>query len=275
MRTPVALHRLCQRISINDVLIVAVLLFLCVDLRHSASLASFDTCRKPIHMWLFGTYLLLSAFRVAALCLPAAAPREQELDLILPLKHFGPWAMLSLFAWNVLGSHWLYSIRWSQPLRLGDAAGGCLADSRKYVFILSWQVAIYAVLFIHGYIYIMSSCQAKRMQNLLDNLRALEDEDSLSRWGPQRPHELSASEQGLSPNEILELPQAQVALADQESECSICLSCVHTGDSVRSLDKCGHTFHRACIDLWLLRRASCPLCKTSVGEQLAARSCLV
>jgi len=274
MRTPVVLSRLWHRISINDFLILAVLLFLCVDLRRTA----FDACRKPIHMWLFGTYFLLLAFRVAALCLPAAAPREQELDLILPLKHIGPWALPLLFAWNALGSHWLYSIR-SHP-HLGEVAGGCLADTRKYAFVLSWQVAIYAVVFIHCYIYILSRCKAKRMQTLLDNLRALEDEDLLRRWGPQRPDELSKSERGLSPNEILDLPsqQAPVALADQESDCSICLSCVHTGDSVRSLDKCGHTFHRACIDLWLLRRASCPLCKTPVGgDQLAvsARSCLV
>merc|ERR1719343_886639 len=36
-------------------------------------------------------------------------------------------------------------------------------------------------------------------------------------------------------------------------ECSICLCEVQPGDSVRCLPSCGHTFHRACIDLWLLR----------------------
>ncbi|KAG0544681.1 hypothetical protein BDA96_02G297100 [Sorghum bicolor] len=46
--------------------------------------------------------------------------------------------------------------------------------------------------------------------------------------------------------------------------CSVCLQEFQAGDSARSLPVCRHTFHLPCIDGWLLRHASCPLCRRSV-----------
>merc|ERR1719174_1539731 len=46
-----------------------------------------------------------------------------------------------------------------------------------------------------------------------------------------------------------------------EIECSICLINFETGDIMRVM-KCGHRFHKACVDEWLSRYKSvCPLCK--------------
>merc|ERR1719161_1921809 len=68
--------------------------------------------------------------------------------------------------------------------------------------------------------------------------------------------------QGLSTADIKKLPSSIHSGCDME--CPICLSDVQDGDSVRTLPGCGHTFHRACIDLWVLRCADCPLCKCDV-----------
>jgi len=47
--------------------------------------------------------------------------------------------------------------------------------------------------------------------------------------------------------------------------CSICLGCFALGQRLRVL-RCGHYFHCACVDTWLLRhRNSCPLCLLVVG----------
>ena len=36
-----------------------------------------------------------------------------------------------------------------------------------------------------------------------------------------------------------------------------------SGDEARQLP-CGHTFHRACVDDWLLKRRKCPLCNLNI-----------
>ncbi|KAK1423540.1 hypothetical protein QVD17_18844 [Tagetes erecta] len=43
--------------------------------------------------------------------------------------------------------------------------------------------------------------------------------------------------------------------------CSVCLQDFQVGEIVRSLPKCHHIFHLPCIDEWLVRHGSCPLCR--------------
>mmetsp|Transcript_23100 Transcript_23100/g.38060 ORF Transcript_23100/g.38060 Transcript_23100/m.38060 type:complete len:464 (+) Transcript_23100:152-1543(+) len=46
--------------------------------------------------------------------------------------------------------------------------------------------------------------------------------------------------------------------------CNICLEDYQGGDEKKSLS-CPHAFHKGCIDEWLKRVASCPVCKADVG----------
>ncbi|ESQ47839.1 hypothetical protein EUTSA_v10022113mg, partial [Eutrema salsugineum] len=45
------------------------------------------------------------------------------------------------------------------------------------------------------------------------------------------------------------------------SSCSICLQDWEVGEVGRELKRCGHTFHKFCIDEWLLRQETCPICR--------------
>ncbi|XP_009801756.1 NEP1-interacting protein-like 1 [Nicotiana tabacum] len=43
--------------------------------------------------------------------------------------------------------------------------------------------------------------------------------------------------------------------------CSVCLQDFQLRETVRCLPQCHHMFHLLCIDTWLLRHGSCPLCR--------------
>ncbi|KAJ8899996.1 hypothetical protein K2173_024107 [Erythroxylum novogranatense] len=45
--------------------------------------------------------------------------------------------------------------------------------------------------------------------------------------------------------------------------CSICLGEYKDHDLLRLLPDCDHIFHIQCIDPWLKRRASCPVCRNT------------
>ena len=65
---------------------------------------------------------------------------------------------------------------------------------------------------------------------------------------------------GLSLEGIAKLREFYVEEENCADTCSICLEEFKKGEHVRMLP-CNHLFHRCCVDLWLLRRAECPMCK--------------
>jgi hypothetical protein len=56
--------------------------------------------------------------------------------------------------------------------------------------------------------------------------------------------------------------------AEENSCCSICLSDYRESEVVGSMPDCGHMFHAVCIDRWLRRHPTCPVCRTSLISPL-------
>ncbi|KAI3511522.1 hypothetical protein L1887_18676 [Cichorium endivia] len=67
---------------------------------------------------------------------------------------------------------------------------------------------------------------------------------------------------GATRAQINNLPESKVQ-AENLQECSICLETPTIGETIRHLP-CLHRFHKACIDPWLRRKTSCPVCKSSI-----------
>ena len=51
-------------------------------------------------------------------------------------------------------------------------------------------------------------------------------------------------------------------VGDKEEPCPICLSKII--DKCATLKGCTHVFHKACIEIWIQRRPTCPVCRNPV-----------
>ena len=51
--------------------------------------------------------------------------------------------------------------------------------------------------------------------------------------------------------------------ADKEDMCPICYETISLQETVRRL-KCDHVYHKKCIDSWLRRKFTCPMCRADV-----------
>ncbi|XP_073276186.1 E3 ubiquitin-protein ligase At1g63170-like [Primulina huaijiensis] len=56
-------------------------------------------------------------------------------------------------------------------------------------------------------------------------------------------------------------------ISGEDAVCCICLAKYAHNDELRELP-CSHFFHKDCVDKWLKINASCPFCKTDVGETI-------
>jgi len=62
-------------------------------------------------------------------------------------------------------------------------------------------------------------------------------------------------------------PDANDENADVERTCRICLEYYEDGEELRFLP-CFHRYHKECVDRWFQMSSKCPICKSSVTQQL-------
>lgn len=259
--------------SMNDGVLLMSLLYLSIDMQYQWQ--EFESCHWPVHRWLLVSYFFIVAFRTLHILgtMNSAATSE---DFLLNLRHKDalPKLLLSITwlvilplyaAWTGVGTYWLWDSK--------QKSSRCLPMGMPLAFIATWQALSYAWIVVHSTLGGIAWVLERRVRRAEASLRAMQDSDTTSRWG--NVSQLSGysdlvnnSMGGLTPDQIHALPEAIASelknCAGEEMECSICLNDIEEDDAVRQLCGCGHTFHRACIDLWLLRRADCPLCKQNV-----------
>ena len=55
------------------------------------------------------------------------------------------------------------------------------------------------------------------------------------------------------------------------NRCSICLGEYQEKEVLRIMPKCGHNFHLSCIDVWLRKHSTCPVCRFSIQDSFEAK----
>lgn len=248
-----------------------ILLFYLFSLAHSTLEIlyhgqEFGQCAKPIHVWLVISYLSLVGLRVPHYLRQYGSelgdPYDSH-DMSGSWKGYSKiclmvvWFVLLPFfiIWTIVGSFWLSEVLNQTPT--------CLPVGTDPRFIIFWQVVCYLWIVIYCVCVGIAVTLRRRQQQAEVNVRAIESADTQSRWGTITSGWGLAPLWGLNHKQIEMLPICS-ARQSSETECSICLSVVEECDTLRRLPACGHHFHQACIDLWLLRQNKCPLCKTDV-----------
>lgn len=57
----------------------------------------------------------------------------------------------------------------------------------------------------------------------------------------------------------------------EDAQCSICLGEYQEKEVLRIMPKCGHSFHLSCIDTWLRKQSTCPVCRLPLKESLGTK----
>jgi hypothetical protein len=224
----------------------------------------FGQCEKPIHVWLVVSYFSLVGLRVPHYLKQAGSDLAGDVNentsgwkgfskLCLMVVWF---VLLPFFiVWSIIGSFWFNDVMQKTPT--------CLPTGMDARFIGFWQLVCYIWIVIYvGCVAIALSLRRRQHQAEM-NVRLVQNDDTRARWGDVTSSWGLSPLMGLSHKEISALPACTGSQCN-EVECSICLSNVQEGDAGRRLPNCGHCFHQACIDLWLLRQNKCPLCKSDV-----------
>jgi len=73
---------------------------------------------------------------------------------------------------------------------------------------------------------------------------------------------------GLQMHELNRYTQLFVYEEDAENMCSICRSNFSCQDICRKIVECNHYFHQACVDSWLIRNHTCPMCRNPIISSL-------
>ncbi|CEL94464.1 unnamed protein product [Vitrella brassicaformis CCMP3155] len=57
--------------------------------------------------------------------------------------------------------------------------------------------------------------------------------------------------------------------------CPICYDLKRVGAPLRRIDECGHSFHMHCLDEWLVKKSTCPICRLNLRDAAARHRSLV
>jgi len=263
-----------QKVAPKDLLLMSSLSFLIYDI--ACDWRAYRICPKPIHKWLVVSYVMIAGWRLIVVIASLISSTETR-EVLLNLRHENSKSRMMVsfswlavpplvLVWSVLGSAWIWEVMTSSP--------DCMPSALHLAFLVVWQVLCYAWLATSAFVGKTAWAMENRVRRAEHDIREIEDEDSLRRWGRVGDLEgyaalpATMAGGGLTPAEIRSLPGVgcrSAAEADVDVDCPICLNPLQVGETVRELHACNHEFHKSCIDLWLLRSTDCPMCKTKVS----------
>ncbi|KFH13094.1 zinc finger, C3HC4 type (RING finger) domain-containing protein [Toxoplasma gondii VAND] len=256
---------LLSSLTLNDAILFFAFLYSSSDI--FVDWDSFESCAKPIQYWLLVSYASIITFRLShylGQCLS-----EDGEDFILYRQRGPPfWVNVLILGilfpffccWTIVGTVWFAQVQSKTPQ--------CLPRGSHPWFFVFWLVLCYVWIVIYCLFIAIAAVFEYRARRAEQEFQILQNEDMLTRWGRINvfaQYGIHILRKGLTTEQIQKLPHEKLqSVPIDQSACSICLDDFRAGDDVRVLQACGHIFHRCCIDIWLLRNAICPNCKSAI-----------
>lgn len=261
-------ERLRIRMSLNDLILILSVCYSVGDI--FVQWNEFSKCYKPIQLWLVVSFISIVLYRLSHFL--AQYLSNDNDDYIIYRRNNPPYYISFLvlfilfpffFIWNIIGTIWIYQIIKYTP--------NCLPRNNHPWFIVLWIVLCYIWILLYLFFIILSiylEYQSRIYERTITNIQT---DDIFSRWTDNidlmRDYGIFIYRNGLRLKQIENLPFYYIKNISNESKCSICLNDFQIDECVRTLLLCNHTFHKSCIDLWLIRSATCPNCKSPIASQ--------
>ena len=202
-------------------------------------------------MWLLGGMILLGTLRTMQLGLETDAEEtgREIWCFTLLSQRYGPWTKAWLYVVFPVYVVWVAVGTLIVALSLNQVT--CIPNSYELCYFITWLgvfylwMVIYAYAIYQSWIYIrFDPYRELRQQYEAHNLPLSLQEPLLS---------------GLSYRALARL-EIECVSSETDTCCAICLETLAPGNCTRALP-CHHQYHLQCIDDWLLRNATCPVCK--------------
>ncbi|KAJ8568013.1 hypothetical protein K7X08_020735 [Anisodus acutangulus] len=126
--------------------------------------------------------------------------------------------------------------------------------------IISLSIVVFFVTLLHIY----ARCVLRRQARRRAALQRLSIMTSAAQVEPPKT--------GLDPSFIASLPliifKKNDHIEHNSIECTVCLTVLEDGETIRTLPNCKHIFHAECIDKWFGSHSTCPICRTEAEPRL-------
>ncbi|SPQ93456.1 RING-type domain-containing protein [Plasmodiophora brassicae] len=200
-------------------------------------------CDVPLKFWLI-VFLLRYCIVFPQEFVRYIAHARRHDELMISVQNLDKLRSSFSFVWTIMGLLWT----------LGSSEASCRATSPVLWYFVATLIIMHIALACSPLILLAMFCMC--LPCLLLLLRFFQ------------PNE------GMSSNDVRKLPERTfdstgVDMTTAAGSCVICQTEFVNGDRLRHLP-CNHEFHSACLDQWLVLKATCPLCRVHIGG-LASR----
>eukprot|EP00250_Pteridium_aquilinum_P001826 c12034_g1_i1 orf=597-1250(-) len=146
----------------------------------------------------------------------------------------------------------------STPANASDCTGPCKTPPQLQLY----QSIIFATPVLFACLLLVLFCMLY-MRRRRDSYNASQARAQISARGFPTP----VFDQGLSRSFRLKLPTVPFDASREDNQCAVCLGDYQLSEKLQELPVCKHLFHVSCIDEWLAKNTTCPICRTSLVQE--------